>query len=146
VLDEDALRAELAEARRERDEIKAAITELAPAQTVCVNVSYYGRPCILPPHGWRQSCKFQAPPEEEGGYEEGGSALRDLLEDCSAGGLVALSAAMRWIEYSLYHSAEMTRQTHHALAIRVAEHSHATAQEEQQKLFNYLEQEVTTPS
>lgn len=66
----------------------------------CPNVSFYGRACTLPAHGWHQPCRFRGDADEDYDLTDG-STLKDLLEALTAGGMVAVSAAMRWIEYRL---------------------------------------------
>lgn len=70
----------------------------------CANVSFYGRRCILTAHGWKQSCQFEHDAEEDYDLTEG-STLKDFLEALSAGGMVAVSAAMRWLEYRMHRRA-----------------------------------------
>lgn len=116
--------------------------ETPPKANSCPNVSYYGRPCVLPPHGWQQSCTFRPAGEYEYEYDPAGSTLAELLEACSAGGPVAISAAMRWIEYRLHNDAEDIHETRHSLAISVAEYAVQSAQREQVILFEYLSDPV----
>lgn len=109
----------------------------------CPNVSFYGRPCALPPHGWDQSCMFT--PDREGEYDlTDGSTLKDLLEALTAGGRVAVSAAMRWHEYRLYSRATEAEQLFgkgHTVAQgrRLAVE---TAKEEREIVMGYLDRRV----
>lgn len=70
----------------------------------CPNVSFYNRRCVLTAHTWQQPCRFERDAEEDYDLVDG-STLKDLLEALTAGGRVAISAAMRWVEYRMHRDA-----------------------------------------
>jgi hypothetical protein len=99
----------------------------------------------LESHGWRQSCTFAAvDPEEDLEYDlESGSTLRDLLEAFSAGGPIAIIAAMRWVEYRLYRDARDARETMGGIVAQVREGAVTAAQNEQEIVLQYLEERLS---
>lgn len=122
------------------------MTETGDRAAVCPNVSFYGRPCTLPPHGWQQSCTFgpDPDPEENLAYDlENGSTLRDLLEAFSAGGPIAIMAAMRWVEYRMFRDARDAEQHIGGIVAQVRASAVTAAQSEQELVREYLEQRLS---
>lgn len=114
--------------------------------TLCPNVSFYSRPCTLPPHGWQQPCVFgpDPDPEENLAYDlENGSTLRDLLEAFSAGGPIAIMAAMRWVEYRLYRDARDAAEHVGGIVAQVRDGAVIAAKTEQDNVQQYLEQRLS---
>ena len=111
----------------------------------CPNVSFYGRPCTLDPHGWIQSCQFgpDPNPDENLDYDlENGSTLRDLLEALSAGGPIGIDAAMRWVEYRLYSDARDAEREIGGIVAQVKNGSVIRVQTEREIVKQYLEQRI----
>ena len=114
-------------------------------RTLCPNVSFYRRPCTLDPHGWTQSCQFgpDPDPDENLGYDlENGSTLRDLLEAFSAGGPLAIDAAMRWVEYRLHRDARDAERDIGGIVAQVRAGAETAAQTERELVKQYLEERI----
>ena len=82
-----------------------------PVVPRCANVSFYRRPCTLPPHGWQQACEFAADPDGDE-FDLTSTIFRDMLEAVTAGGATGVAAAIRWVECRLYRRAEEAREYH----------------------------------
>ena len=113
-------------------------------RAMCPNESFYRRPCTLEPHGWQQSCQFgpHPDPDEDGlDYDlEGGTTLRDLLEAMSAGGPLAISAAIRWVECRLFRDAADAKREIGGIVAQVREGALIAAQTEHELVLQYIEQ------
>lgn len=111
----------------------------------CSNVSFYGRRCVLAAHTWQQPCHFECDTEEDYDLTKG-TTLKDLLEALSAGGWVAISAAMRWVEYRMHRravEAEETFGADHVLA-QDRRWTVEAARGEQEIVMRYLSQRATS--
>lgn len=113
--------------------------QLAKIRGRCPNLSYYGRPCTQAPHSPAQACTF-APDEDSEWYDlDNGSTMAELLEALTAGGTVAVSAAMRWLEYRLYSDhADAQRIYGDHMVTSVKKTALVIVQEEQKALLRYL--------
>lgn len=128
---------------RANDQDPAAETSVEPCPAVspglCSNVSFYGRRCVLTDHGWQQPCHFERDAEEDYDLTKG-TTLKDLLEALTAGGWVAVSAAMRWVEYRMYRDAAEAERlfgADHPVTRGKRQATHA-AQDEREIVVRYL--------
>lgn len=112
----------------------------------CANVSFYRRRCILAAHGWQQPCKFELDADADYDLADG-STLKDLLEALTAGGTVAVSAAMRWTEYRMNRDAAEAERlfgADHPLT-RARRHATHAAQDEREIVMRYLSDRAGAP-
>lgn len=113
----------------------------------CPNLSYYGRRCIQAPHSPAASCIF-APNEDSEWYDlQNGSTMAELLEALTAGGPIAVSAAMRWLEYRLHSDhADAVRTFGDHIVTQVKATALGIVQEEQKQVLRYLAERATEPA